>query len=119
HIQLILTGLAWGTWFVATIPVSPLTRALMLAGCPLLLITLPSGFVQLLEQNEVLWRARWRRPRAPLPTSRIDKYPKVCLHVPTYAEPPAVVIATLNALARLRYPNFEVLVIDNNTQDPA
>jgi cellulose synthase/poly-beta-1,6-N-acetylglucosamine synthase-like glycosyltransferase len=28
-----------------------------------------------------------------------------------------MVIKTLNALARLDYPNFEVLVVDNNTQD--
>jgi cellulose synthase/poly-beta-1,6-N-acetylglucosamine synthase-like glycosyltransferase len=45
-------------------------------------------------------------------------YPKVSLHVPAYAEPPELVIATLDALAELRYPNFEVLVIDNNTPDP-
>ena len=38
--------------------------------------------------------------------------------VPAYAEPPELVV-TLDALARLRYPNFEVLVIDNNTKDPA
>jgi cellulose synthase/poly-beta-1,6-N-acetylglucosamine synthase-like glycosyltransferase len=40
----------------------------------------------------------------------------VSLHVPAYAEPPEIVIATLDALARLRYANFEVLVVDNNTQ---
>jgi hypothetical protein len=119
HIQLLLVGLPWGMWFVATIPVSPLTRGLMLAGCPLLLITLPSGLVQLLEQNEVLWRARWRRPRAPAPVGAGHRYPKISLHVPAYAEPPEIVIATLDALARLRYPNFEVLVIDNNTPDQA
>ncbi len=41
------------------------------------------------------------------------------IHVPAHAEPPEVVIATLDTLARLDYPNFEVLVIDNNTPDPA
>jgi hypothetical protein len=44
---------------------------------------------------------------------------KVSIHVPCYAEPPALVIATLNAISRLRYSNFEVLVIDNNTKDPS
>ena len=34
-------------------------------------------------------------------------------------EPPHMVIETLNALALLDYPNFEVLVIDNNTKDEA
>jgi cellulose synthase/poly-beta-1,6-N-acetylglucosamine synthase-like glycosyltransferase len=41
----------------------------------------------------------------------------VSLHVPTHNEPPELVIQTLNALARLEYDNFEVLVIDNNTAD--
>jgi cellulose synthase/poly-beta-1,6-N-acetylglucosamine synthase-like glycosyltransferase len=36
-----------------------------------------------------------------------------------FAQPPAMVIETLDALARLDYSNFEVLVIDNNTKDEA
>jgi len=38
--------------------------------------------------------------------------------VPTYNEPPQMVIETLNALARLDYENFEVVILDNNTPDP-
>ncbi len=45
--------------------------------------------------------------------------PKVSVHVPAYNEPPAMMIETLNALAKLDYSDFEVLVIDNNTRDPA
>ena len=30
-----------------------------------------------------------------------------------------MVMQTLNALAKLDYPNFEVLIIDNNTRDEA
>ena len=37
--------------------------------------------------------------------------------MPAYNEPPEMVIETLDALARLEYPDFEVLVIDNNTRD--
>src|SRR5208282_4887439 len=44
---------------------------------------------------------------------------KVSVHVPAYNEPPDMLIRTLDALARLDYPNFEVLVIDNNTRDEA
>jgi cellulose synthase/poly-beta-1,6-N-acetylglucosamine synthase-like glycosyltransferase len=44
---------------------------------------------------------------------------KVSVHVPAYNEPPEMLIQTLNALARLDYPNFEVLVIDNNTREEA
>ena len=42
--------------------------------------------------------------------------PKVSIHVPAYNEPPDMLIETIDALARLDYPDFEVLVIDNNTK---
>ena len=37
--------------------------------------------------------------------------------MPAYNEPADMLIETLDALARLDYPDFEVLVIDNNTRD--
>jgi exo-beta-1,3-glucanase (GH17 family)/cellulose synthase/poly-beta-1,6-N-acetylglucosamine synthase-like glycosyltransferase len=43
--------------------------------------------------------------------------PFVSIHVPAYNEPPDMLIDTLNALSRLDYPDFEVLVIDNNTKE--
>ncbi len=43
----------------------------------------------------------------------------VSVHVPTHEEPPQLVIDTLDHLARLHGPDFEVLVIDNNTRDAA
>jgi len=46
-------------------------------------------------------------------------WPKVSVHVPAYNEPPDMLIRTLDALAHLDYPDFEVLVIDNNTKDEA
>ena len=39
----------------------------------------------------------------------------VSLQVPAYNEPVEVVEKTLDSLAQLNYPNFEVLVVDNNT----
>jgi exo-beta-1,3-glucanase (GH17 family)/cellulose synthase/poly-beta-1,6-N-acetylglucosamine synthase-like glycosyltransferase len=45
--------------------------------------------------------------------------PRVSIHVPAYNEPPGMVSVTLDALAALDYPDFEVLVIDNNTRDEA
>jgi len=44
---------------------------------------------------------------------------KVSVHVPAYNEPPDMLIETLDALSRLNYPNYEVVVIDNNTRDEA
>ncbi len=43
--------------------------------------------------------------------------PFVSIHVPAYNEPPDMLIETLDALAKLEYAAFEVLVIDNNTKD--
>ena len=45
--------------------------------------------------------------------------PKVSIHVPAYREPPEMLKATLDALARLDYPSFECLIVINNTPDPA
>ena len=45
--------------------------------------------------------------------------PKVSIHLPICNEPPHMVRQTLDALSRLDYPDFEVLVVDNNTTDPA
>lgn len=45
--------------------------------------------------------------------------PFVSIHVPTHNEPPEVVMQTLDSLSKLKWANYEVLVIDNNTSDPA
>jgi len=45
--------------------------------------------------------------------------PFVSVHVATHNEPADMVMATLDALAAMDYPAFEVLLIDNNTADPA
>jgi len=70
------------------------------------------------EWAESLWLKRWRRafPRREVPD---DWLPLVSVHVPAYNEPPELLMATLDTLADLDYPRVEVLVIDNNTKDPA
>src|SRR5882762_6552091 len=47
-----------------------------------------------------------------------EAFPKVSIHVPAYFEPPEMLKQTLDAVARLDYPNFECVVIINNTPDP-
>jgi cellulose synthase/poly-beta-1,6-N-acetylglucosamine synthase-like glycosyltransferase len=44
--------------------------------------------------------------------------PFVSLHVPAHNEPPEMVIETLSALCSLDYPSYEVVAIDDNTDDP-
>ena len=70
------------------------------------------------EWAEAHWVAYRRRLGAPQLAERRAP-PKVSIHVPAYNEPPDMLIETLDALARLDYPDFEVLVIDNNTRDEA
>ena len=96
-----------------------MTISSVVAGVLLLLGMLGVMLVLLSEAHE--WaEAHWvnyrRRLGPPLPANG-DPQPKVSIHVPVYNEPPAMVIETLDALARLDYSNYEVLVIDNNTKD--
>jgi exo-beta-1,3-glucanase (GH17 family)/cellulose synthase/poly-beta-1,6-N-acetylglucosamine synthase-like glycosyltransferase len=96
-----------------------MTVSSVIAGVLLLLGMLGVMLVLLAEAHE--WaEAHWvnyrRRLGAPVFTLA-ERAPKVSVHVPAYNEPAAMLIETLDALARLDYPDFEVLVIDNNTPD--
>ncbi len=44
--------------------------------------------------------------------------PLVSIHVPAYREPPAMLRETLDSVAKLDWPNFECVVVINNTPDP-
>ncbi|HEY6983068.1 glycosyltransferase [Reyranella sp.] len=89
-----------------------------------LIVSLAMALVQALELVETIWRRHWRREALPAaemiarqPGDRV--WPKVSLHLAICNEPPAMVMQTLDSLAALDYPDFEVIVIDNNTKDPA
>jgi cellulose synthase/poly-beta-1,6-N-acetylglucosamine synthase-like glycosyltransferase len=70
------------------------------------------------EMLDVCTRFRWNHVAGP--AQPVSGYtPKVSLQVPAYNEPLEVVEATLRTLAKIDYPNFEVLLIDNNTPDEA
>jgi len=72
------------------------------------------------EWVETSWVSRRRRLFTPAAKGcdSSNYLPKVSIHVPAYNEPPDMLKSTLDCLARLDYPDFEVLVIDNNTSDP-
>lgn len=92
----------------------------VVAICWALLNTISLG-INATVQFVCLFRGRRTRPVQPLAAdscTELSFFPRVSIHVPCYAEPPALVIETLDALSRLDYPNFEVLLIDNNTTDP-
>ena len=95
-----------------------LTIASALIGIVLILGMLFVIAVLLAEAHE--WaEAHWATSRRrTFPEEAADGYlPKVSIHVPAYNEPAAMLIETLDALDRLDYPNYEVIVIDNNTKD--
>ena len=89
----------------------------MLIGATVLTIAvlLSHGF----EFGEVLFKRRWRRRFLPLPPHAPENEPFVSIHLACCNEPPDMVIATIDSLAAMRYRNFEVLVLDNNTRDEA
>jgi exo-beta-1,3-glucanase (GH17 family) len=78
-------------------------------------VVLANGF----EFVEMYWRGNLRREFGPRPWPTDRPEPKVSLHLACSNEPPEMVIATLESLARLRWTRYEVLVVDNNTRDPA
>jgi exo-beta-1,3-glucanase (GH17 family)/cellulose synthase/poly-beta-1,6-N-acetylglucosamine synthase-like glycosyltransferase len=97
------------------------TVSSVVAGVLLLLGMLGVILVLLAEAHE--WaEAHWvtsRRRLGQPPRANGEPQPKVSIHVPAYNEPSDMVIETLDALSRLDYSNFEVVVVDNNTVDEA
>jgi cellulose synthase/poly-beta-1,6-N-acetylglucosamine synthase-like glycosyltransferase len=71
------------------------------------------------EMAETVWGRQYRRLVDPRPAPEGTHLPKVSIHLPICNEPPQMVRQTLEALADLDYPDFEVVVVDNNTVDPA
>jgi cellulose synthase/poly-beta-1,6-N-acetylglucosamine synthase-like glycosyltransferase len=71
------------------------------------------------EICDALGTEHWRRrlPASARPTMPDSELPFVSLHVPAHNEPPDMVMDTLRALLRLDYPRYEVILIDDNTDD--
>jgi cellulose synthase/poly-beta-1,6-N-acetylglucosamine synthase-like glycosyltransferase len=91
------------------------TVLLLLEACVLLI-----GVSYLWELVDVLARRTWSAyVHVDRSSSSDGPRPFVSIHVPTHNEPPDLVIGTLEALLALDYDDYEVLVVDNNTDDPA
>ncbi len=99
----------YSTWFSATVG---LLLGIGALGVFIVLLT------EAHELAETVWTSSRRRPFQPVLADSAYR-PKVSIHVPCYNEPAEMVKQTLDALANLDYPDFEVLIIDNNTKDPA
>jgi exo-beta-1,3-glucanase (GH17 family)/cellulose synthase/poly-beta-1,6-N-acetylglucosamine synthase-like glycosyltransferase len=92
-----------------------------------LTLLVPLVLIAMARIEEIAAIAFGRNPRrlivrgaalAPATIGESVSFPKVSIHVPAYFEPPDMLKQTLDAVARLDYPNFECVVIINNTPDP-
>ncbi|MDB5616258.1 glycosyltransferase [Tardiphaga sp.] len=102
----------WGSTFALTLGLILLV--------PLILIAM----ARIAEIAAIAFGRAPRRLLTPQQTSLIaippdGVFPKVSIHIPAYRESPEMLKQTLDAVARLDYPNFECVVIINNTPDPA
>jgi exo-beta-1,3-glucanase (GH17 family)/cellulose synthase/poly-beta-1,6-N-acetylglucosamine synthase-like glycosyltransferase len=107
-------------WIVYSYIQQYLNLSAIIVGILMLIGMIGVIFVLLVEAHEwaeALWVKERRREFAPISVTHGD-LPMVSIHLPAYNEPPDMLIKTLDALAQLDYPNYEVLVIDNNTNDP-
>jgi exo-beta-1,3-glucanase (GH17 family)/cellulose synthase/poly-beta-1,6-N-acetylglucosamine synthase-like glycosyltransferase len=92
-----------------------------------LILLVPLVLIAMARIEEIAAIAFGRNPRrliakvasvAPATIGEAVTFPKVSIHVPAYFEPPEMLKQTLDAVSRLDYPNFECVVIINNTPDP-
>jgi exo-beta-1,3-glucanase (GH17 family)/cellulose synthase/poly-beta-1,6-N-acetylglucosamine synthase-like glycosyltransferase len=87
-----------------------------------IVLLVPLVAIALSRIEEIAAIAFGRPPRrlANAPALVPEAYaPKVSIHVPACCEPPDMLNTTLDAVARLDYPNVECVVVINNTPDPA
>jgi cellulose synthase/poly-beta-1,6-N-acetylglucosamine synthase-like glycosyltransferase/exo-beta-1,3-glucanase (GH17 family) len=96
------SAFAWGIGFLLMFPLTAMT------------------LVKIHEVAEVtLGHRPTRLIRPPIPGAQNYPLPKVSIHIPAYREQPDMLKKTLDSVAALDYPNFEVLVVINNTPDEA
>lgn len=88
-----------------------------------MLLMLPLTVMTLVKIHEVADVTLGRKPsrliRDPVRPPPGWRAPKVSIQIPAYREDPDMLIETLDSVAALDYPDFEVLVIVNNTPEEA
>jgi exo-beta-1,3-glucanase (GH17 family) len=113
-----------GTWFAAIVAFWNGHYFVWGAALALTLgvaLIIPLVAIALARVDEIAAIAFGRPPRrlASSPPIAPEAYaPKVSIHVPACCEPPEMLCATLDAVAKLDYANLECVVIINNTPDP-
>ncbi len=104
----------WATHYVTGGNYVTLVISLALLG-PLAMVVL----YRIEELSSILFGRPPERLVELRPRGAPSRYPKVSIHIPAYREPPEMLKQTLDAVARLNWPNLECVVVLNNTPDPA
>ena len=117
--QGLCTTWLWSCLFINELTLSQAFEALALIGVTITFAVSLLASVERIAREAVLTHGMWSEPTHAPPVGSRHYQPKVSLHLPCYAEPPEIVQATMDHLAALDYPDFEVLVCDNNTKDEA
>ena len=94
------------------------SQVAMLAGGLLLIPLIIINKRRIEELAAILFGAKPRRLLARGGTLPEHK-PLVSIHIPAFREPPEMLRQTLDSVAKLDWPNFECVVVINNTPDPA
>ncbi len=86
---------------------------------PLLGLLAPIVLFKVHEMTSVALGSRPTRLLNLLSPGPDVRAPKVSIHIPAYREPPEMLLRTIGSVAGLDYPDFECVVVINNTPDPA
>ncbi|MEO8722095.1 MAG: glycosyltransferase [Sphingobium sp.] len=113
-----LSGL-WSCMFILEQNFPLWVEILSLGGICASLLMFGIGFGERFAREAVLTHELWRHPITAHSGSAYDRQFAISVHLACYAEPPEVVMATMDHLAAQTYGNFEVLICDNNTKDEA
>lgn len=109
------TYVAFAVYFTfgGALPAAGVAPSIFLLLLEVLALSLSGYFV--FEGCDVICRTK---PARPEPQRDPSYMPMVSLQVPAYNEPPDMLIETIRSLEQIDYPNLEIIVIDNNTEDP-
>ncbi|QOG13326.1 glycosyltransferase [Arcobacter sp. FWKO B] len=112
-------GMAFGIVMAATYPfVNYMNFGMWIMWGMGTLLMIPLVIITLAKANELFKCSIGIPPQRMIPIDlKSENIPFVSIHVPAYKEQPHVLEETLRALSNLKYPNFEVLVIINNTPE--
>ena len=115
-VQFAATLVIWTMSTPVVRDLAPATELMIFVLLPAQLLLLLVVLINGIEVTELTWSGRLKRGFKPHAPDVIKRFPKVSLHLPCYNEPPDMVKLTIDSLLALDYPNFEIIVLDNNTK---